>query len=91
MNPQQISRQQFRVGLFQRRGLSYAEAQQWAVRLTARDAARDDRRICLECSQLQQTGACRAIAAGHIKSAAKNHHPVRTLLQRCEGFTFLKP
>ena len=44
----------FRVALFQRRGLSHADAVTTADSLTRRDADRDDRRMCIECAHIQR-------------------------------------
>ena len=100
-NDTQISRFEYRVGLFRRRGKTEARAEQFAESLVARDADRDDRRLCLECAGLQrgqsyasgpaQPHRCGPAAAGRVKGATKRHEPVTDILQRCEHFTFQTP
>lgn len=97
----QIARFTYRVGLFRRRGKSEARAEQLAEVLLARDADRDDRRMCLECSNLQrgqsygngstQPPRCGPAAAGRVKWASKRYEPVTDILQRCPNFNFQKP
>ena len=81
----------FRLELFARRGFTEAQAEALADRLAQRDYDRDDRRMCAECSNLQERGTCFAAAQGWIPNTARNFSPVRTLLQRCEAFSFAKP
>ena len=84
-------RHQFRVGLFQRRGLDEQYATQLADRLWERDASGDDRTFCLECTGLQRSGHCFPASQGRIKGVSKEWRPVRDLLMRCEGFEWRKP
>lgn len=83
----------FRVGLFQRRGLSQADAETWADRLYERDLERDDRRLCLECLQLQRDGGCRAAREGRVPDLAPTFHAgsLKTTLMRCVGFDWVTP
>lgn len=62
------------------------DAEHLAERLTLRDRDRDDRRLCLECSWLGDTGRCVAAATGRLPGADRRLEPVPTILQRCEGF-----
>lgn len=87
----EINRFQLRVVLFERRGLGTDEAERLADTLAARDQERDDRRMCIECSQLQQDGGCFAAARGLMANATTNLHPVKTILMRCEHFAWQKP
>jgi hypothetical protein len=79
----------FRVGLFMRRGLPAAEAEQLADMLAARDQARDERRLCLECGQRQDDGGCAAARRGAIPG--QRRMVCLPLLQRCEAFAWVKP
>jgi hypothetical protein len=87
----EFSRFAFRVALFRRRFMSETEATKIADRLALMDQERDDRRMCVECENLQQDGGCFAAAQGWIAQTTKTHKPVRTLQQRCEAFKFCKP
>ena len=97
----QIARFTYRVGLFRRRGKSEVRAEQLAESLVARDAERDDRRMCLECAGLQRGQSygngpspaprCGPAAAGRVNGASKRLEPVTDILQRCEHFVFQKP
>ena len=81
----------FRVGLFQRRGLLESEAHVLADRLALRDMEKDGRRVCDECAHLQRDGGCFAAAQGWMPGVSKRHQPVRSLLQRCAQFDWAKP
>jgi len=90
-NDAQIRRFNFRLGLFQRRGLTHDAAERWGDRLAVRDHERDDRRICLECSSLQRGGKCFAVQQGRMKGVSSKHEPVTNVLQRCDHFEFQTP
>lgn len=66
------------------------DAEHLAERLTLRDRQHDDRRLCLECSWLGDTGRCLAATTGRIPGAARRHEPVQTILQRCGAFGLRK-
>ena len=87
----EINRFTLRVGLFERRGLDTDHAEQIADRLAERDQERDDRRMCIECAQLQQDGGCFAARRGLMSNASRSLHPVKTILMRCEHFEWQKP
>jgi len=70
--------------------LGRADADDLAVRLTLRDRDGDDRRLCLECSWLGDTGRCLAAATGRIPGADPRLEPVQTILQRCGAFGLRK-
>lgn len=97
MNARETTRHTYRVGLFTRRGLSPDAATLLADRLVSRDAERDDRRMCIECSHLQITknlrigNRCFQAAQGRLRGTSVHHDPVLTILQRCEGFAFQTP
>lgn len=69
-----------RVGLFERRGLPTNDAEALADSLVLRDRDRDDRRCCVECDSLQQSGTC-------FRSLPIS----RTQLVRCFGFRWQQP
>lgn len=91
MNEREIGRFIFREGLFRRRGLSAAEAEQLADELHKRDQSLDDRRMCIECSNLQNSGRCFAAAQGWMRGVSDRLEPVRQMLQRCDFFSWVKP
>lgn len=66
------------------------KAQAAADRLERRDADGDDRRMCVECSHLGDSGRCIAAAAGRLRNTDRRHEPVPDLLQRCEAFGLRK-
>jgi hypothetical protein len=66
------------------------DAEHLAERLTLRDRQHDDRRLCLECSWLGDTGRCLAAATGRIPGADRRLEPVQTILQRCGAFGLRK-
>jgi len=70
--------------------LGRADADDLAERLTLRDRGGDDRRICLECTWLGETGRCLAAATGRIPGADRRLEPVQTVLQRCSAFGLRK-
>lgn len=57
-----------------------------AERLTLRDRQRDDRRMCLECRELEFTGRCAAARRGEIQGADRCLEPVPNILMRCPAF-----
>lgn len=66
--------------------LGLDNADDLAERLTLRDRDGDDRRLCLECTWLGETGRCAAAAAGRLHGADRRFEPVQTVLQRCTAF-----
>ena len=70
--------------------LGRADADDLAERLTLRDRDGDDRRLCLECTWLGDTGRCIAAATGRIPGADRRLEPVQTILQRCVAFGLRK-
>jgi len=70
--------------------LGRADAGDLAERLTLRDRDGDDRRLCLECTWLGDTGRCLAAATGRIPGADRQLEPVQTTLQRCGAFGLRK-
>jgi hypothetical protein len=85
-----IRRLQKRIDLFKRRGCTAQRAGELAELLLLRDADFDDRRMCIECSHLQQDGGCFAARQGWM-AAARNLTPVPYMLQRCERFEWQIP
>lgn len=45
----------------------------------------DDRRYCIECGSLAESGRCLAAMRRQIV-ASRNYEPVRDILRRCQGF-----
>ena len=84
-----------RAAHFVRQHVGPAEAQTLALRLQTRDAHRDERRLCLECSHLFDTARTHRCAqwrqAGHAGPQLPRELPI--ILQRCKGFHLadLKP
>lgn len=76
----QIARFNFRVALLTRRGMDLPMAETYADRLAERDHERDDRRICLECSNFKRSRTC-----------AKRLPVSPEQLVRCQGFEFVTP
>jgi hypothetical protein len=70
--------------------LGRADADDLAERLTLRDRDGDDRRLCLECTWLGDTGRCLAAATGRIPGADRRLEPVQTVLHRCGAFGLRK-
>ena len=70
--------------------LGRADADDLAERLTLRDRDGDDRRLCLGCTWLGDTGRCLAAATGRIPGADRRFEPVQTVLQLCGAFGLRK-
>jgi hypothetical protein len=68
------------------RQLRRVDAEHLAERLTLRDRQADDRRMCLECRELEISGRCGAARRGEIPGADRRLEPVPHLLMRCEAF-----
>ena len=77
-----------RADQFTRMGRVDAEA--LAEKLTRRDRERDDRRLCLECTWLGDSGRCLAAATGRISGADRRLEPVQTILRQCGAFGLRK-
>lgn len=76
----EIARFEFRVRLFQRRGLTEKQAWAWGDVLALRDQDLDDRRVCLECAHHIQGWKCR-----------RGQPSLPAQLMRCPSFAFEKP
>lgn len=88
MNTAEIGTFMTRVALFGRQGLAMAQAQALAARLVGRDRDGDDRRMCLECSNLSGASCndwARAGVAIHRRDARMPGELLH-ILQRCDGF-----
>lgn len=79
-----------RVIRMARMGWHEERAQDAAARLEQRDADGDDRRMCIECTHLGDTGRCVAAALGRVIGADRRLEPVQDMLQRCEAFGLRK-
>lgn len=77
-----------RAAHFVRQHVNPTAAHALALRLKARDAVRDERRLCLECSHLFDTARTHRCAqwrqAGHTGPQLPRELP--NILQRCRGF-----
>jgi TubC N-terminal docking domain len=71
-------------------GWSEVRALATVDRLRTRDRQEDDRRMCIECTHLGDTGRCLAAATGRLCNADRRYEPVPDLLQRCEAFGLRK-
>lgn len=92
MNPRELSRFEFRMGLFRRRGCTPDEVDQLADRCLVRDRDRDTRHFCLECAHLQQDRGCFAARQGWFgRGVPRRMEPVRNELARCDFFEWSKP
>lgn len=89
MNSEEIDRFMARRARFTDKGLDLEVAELLADRLVIRDRDKDDRRLCMECAHLQQSGRCgnweRAGVAARERDAQLATEIVQ-LLQRCDGF-----
>ncbi len=77
----EIARYLKREATLKQNGLDDADAERLAERLLYRDrpGSGDDRKLCLECKNLRGT------------LCAKRLGPLRFVMQRCDGFTGLRP
>ena len=71
-------------------GMGRADAETLAEKLTRRDREHDDRRLCLECTWLGDSGRCLAAATGRISGADRRLEPVQTILRQCGAFGLRK-
>jgi hypothetical protein len=79
-----------RLARMARQGWPEDKALATAERLARRDADEDDRRMCIECTHVGDTGRCVAAALGRVIGADRRLEPVQDLLQRCEAFGLRK-
>lgn len=87
-----IEKLEYRTGLFKRRGLSQECADAWAARLLVRDYDRDDRHICIECSNLQRGLTCAVkVPKTRPDSWQQYLQPLPLILQRCPAFKEQRP
>lgn len=105
LNERESGRMAFRIGMFQRRGCTKAEAEQLADRMVQRDRDRDDRRMCIECRHVQRDRGCFVQRQGVPDADAprgtpnafmpgtphRNFQVLMTVLQRCNHFSFQTP
>ena len=80
----EIARFMARVERLQNEGLTEMEAEELAQTMLYRDRpmSGDDRRVCLECQHIKGSFCQASESFGQ----RKNMQPVRTVLQRCDGF-----
>jgi len=63
-----------------------ADAEHLAERLMLRDRQADDRRMCLECRELEAGGRCAAARRGALTSTDRRFEPTQDILMRCPAF-----
>ena len=68
-----------------------SDAEHLAERLTLRDRQTDDRRMCLECRELELSGRCAAARRGAIAGVDRRLEPVSNILMRCTAFRANEP
>ena len=81
----------FRVALLRRRGIEPTRAGELAAVLCLRDADRDDRRMCLECHELQNSRQCGAVRRKAHGTAGRALEPITDMLHRCGNFRWSTP
>lgn len=87
MNGREINSMAKRLGRFTDKGMRLDDAERLADKLVKRDRDGDDRRLCLECTQLQGHGRWRCGNSGPAEVAPQGLAPeLVTMLQRCGGF-----
>ena len=79
------------IAVFMGRSARFAQigrrdAEHLAERLTLRDRQADDRRMCIECRELELSGRCAAARRGAVAGADRKMEPVQTILMRCPSF-----
>lgn len=79
------------IGTFQERTRHFTrcgrrDAEHLAERLTLRDREGDDRHLCLECEELETSGACAAARRGQLANADRRFEPTLNVLVRCPAF-----
>lgn len=74
-----------REALFLRRGWT-KDAENLAERLTLRDRQADQRRLCLECCELQRSGQCAASQRGDIAGPDQRNGILQATLILCPAF-----
>jgi hypothetical protein len=87
MNTYEVHTFTARVSRFTAKGLLPAQAEVLADQLVIRDREGDDRRVCLECSNLQGNGRWRCGNWGEPEVARDVlTHDLALMAQRCEDF-----
>jgi len=91
LSDKQLARMVWRIGRFQRLGMSEEAAEKLADRLADRDHERDDRRACAECANYSQDRSCLPARQGRMPLTSTRHQPVPDVLARCSFFQFAAP
>ena len=73
------------------RAMGRADAEHLAERLTLRDRQVDDRRLCVECRELEASGRCAAARRGALAAADRRLEPSQNILMRCPVFRVSDP
>ena len=63
------------------------DAEHLAERLTLRDRQADDRRLCVECRELEASGRCAAARRGALANTDRRLEPTQNILMRCPAFS----
>jgi len=71
--------------------LGRGDAEHLAERLTLRDRQADDRRLCVECRELEASGRCAAARRGDLAGAERRLEPSQNILMRCPAFSGSAP
>jgi hypothetical protein len=93
LTDRELGRMAFRIRLFQSRSWDEQRAEAWADRLQDRDAAKDPRHICMECTHLRTWMAADRETGAEVrdwKCQAKGTL-LADVLQRCPKFTWETP
>ncbi len=88
LGDKELTRMEFRLGLFRRRGMPERMAEKLVDRLVLRDLERDDRRACIECANFQGIPGTDRPRTCFYADPGFSTQP---LLQRCPRFNFQTP
>ena len=69
------------------RAMGRVDAEHLAERLTLRDRQADDRRLCVECRELEASGRCAAARRGALACTDRRLEPVQNIVMRCPAFS----
>ena len=67
------------------------DAEHLAERLTLRDRHADDRRLCVECREMEASGHCAAARRGALANTNRRLEPTQNILVRCPDFSASEP
>jgi hypothetical protein len=87
----EINRFLIRESMFMQRGCSAVEAEKLGDQLAQRDQNKDQRRMCIECKNLQHDGNCFASDKGRIFTRKSGQKQEIKALFECPTFAWLMP